>query len=142
MGKFTPELIEKAKTAKSVEELLAIAGENEVVLALDEAKTYFEQLNPKCGELDDDELDNVSGGGCNGSDTVGLAPAEPQLYAGQKVYLKEPGHTFGSCYCQNSVCASPMFTIVKQINDTDTYLLQCMGCDWTYHAVKDNIQAT
>lgn len=28
------------------------------------AKTYFAQLNPKCGELEDDELDNVVGGGC------------------------------------------------------------------------------
>lgn len=140
MGKFTPELIEKAKTAKSVEELLAIAGENEAVLALDEAKTYFEQLNPKCGELDDDELDNVSGGGCNGSDTEGPAPAKAQLYAGQKVYLKKPGHTFGSCYCQNPACASSVFWIEKQI-DAEKYLLQCNGCDWTYHAVKDNILA-
>lgn len=135
------EWIEKAKTAKSVEELLAIAGENEVVLALDEAKTYFEQLNPKCGELDDDELDNVSGGGCSSTDNEGLAPTEPQLYAGQKVYLKEPGHTFGSCYCQNPVCASSVFWIEKQI-DAEKYLLQCNGCDWTYHAVKDNIVAT
>ena len=25
---------------------------------------YFDQLHPKTGELDDDELDNVAGGGC------------------------------------------------------------------------------
>lgn len=141
MEKFTPKLIEKAKTAKSVEELLAIAEENEVSLALDEAKTYFAQLNPKCGELADDELDNVSGGGCSSTDNEGLAPAEPQLYAGQKVYLKDPGHTFGSCYCQNPACASSVFWIEKQI-DAEKYLLQCHGCDWTYHAVKDNIIAT
>ncbi len=30
----------------------------------EEAKTYFAQLNPKSGELDDDDLDNVAGGGC------------------------------------------------------------------------------
>ena len=138
MKKFTPELIEKAKTARSVEELLAIAEENEVVLTLDEAKTYFEQLNPKCGELDDDELDNVSGGGCSSTDNGGLAPAEPQFCAGQRVLLKEPGHTFGSCYCRNSVCASPCFRIVKQI-DTEKFLLQCDKCDWTYHALKENI---
>jgi hypothetical protein len=29
-----------------------------------EAKTYFSQLNPKSGELDDDDLDNVAGGAC------------------------------------------------------------------------------
>lgn len=73
MEKFTPKLIEKAKTAKSVEELLAIAEENEVLLALDDAKTYFAQLNPKCGELADDELDNVEGGGCGD-------PSEPPKF--------------------------------------------------------------
>lgn len=133
------EWIEKAKTAKSVEELLAIAEENEVVLALDEAKTYFEQLNPKCGELEDDELDNVSGGGCEGSEAVSASSDQMQLSAGQIVYLRNSGHTFGSCYCQNSVCASPVFRIAKQI-DAEKFLLECMGCDWTYHAVKDNIK--
>ena len=31
----------------------------------EEAKAYFEQLHPKTGELSDDELDNVAGGGCH-----------------------------------------------------------------------------
>ena len=60
---FTPELIEKAKQAKSAEELLALAKENNIELTEDEAKEYFEWLN-KQGELSDEELDNVSGGGC------------------------------------------------------------------------------
>ncbi|MDE5883551.1 MAG: Nif11-like leader peptide family RiPP precursor [Oscillospiraceae bacterium] len=60
---FTPELIKKARQAKSSEELLALAKENGIVLSEDEAKEYFEQFN-KTGELSDDELDNVSGGGC------------------------------------------------------------------------------
>ncbi len=55
-------LLEKAKNAKSVEELVAIAKENGVELTADEAKNYFAQLNQKNGELDDDELDNVAGG--------------------------------------------------------------------------------
>ena len=56
------EMIEKAKTAKSVEELLEIAKANGVEMTEDEAKTYFAQLNPKSGELDEDLLVNVSGG--------------------------------------------------------------------------------
>ena len=64
MINLTPEMIEKAKTAKTVEELLAIAKENGVEMTADEAKIYFEQLNPKSGELDDDDLDNVAGGAC------------------------------------------------------------------------------
>ena len=62
------EMIAKAKEAKSVEELLALAKENGVELTEEEAKAYFAKLNPKSGELSDDELSNVSGGGCHTSD--------------------------------------------------------------------------
>ena len=64
MNNLTPEMIEKAKAAKSAEELLEVAKENNVEMTEDEAKTYFAQLNPKSGELDDDELDAVAGGAC------------------------------------------------------------------------------
>ena len=64
MNNLTPEMIEKAKVAKTAEELLALAKENNVEMTEDEAKTYFAQLNPKSGELDDDDLDNVAGGAC------------------------------------------------------------------------------
>ena len=57
------ELIAKAKEAKSVEELLALAGENGVEMTEENAKALFERLQSS-GELADDELDNVSGGGC------------------------------------------------------------------------------
>lgn len=60
---LTPELIEKARQTKSVEELFALAKENGITISEEEAKDYFEQLH-KTGELSDDELDNVSGGGC------------------------------------------------------------------------------
>lgn len=56
------EMIAKAKEAKSVEELMALAKENGIELTEEDAKMYFEQLNAKKGELSDDELDNVSGG--------------------------------------------------------------------------------
>ena len=45
-NKFTPELIEKAKSAKTPEELMALAKENGVELTEESAKAYFEQLNP------------------------------------------------------------------------------------------------
>lgn len=64
MTNFTPEIIEKAKTARSTEELLTLAKENNVELTDEEAKVYFEQLHSASGELSDDELDNVAGGGC------------------------------------------------------------------------------
>ena len=64
MENFTPEMIEKAKTATNAEELLAMAKAGGMELTAEDAKTYFEMLNPKTGELSDDELDAVSGGGC------------------------------------------------------------------------------
>ncbi len=57
------ELLEKARQANSPEELLALAKENDYELDEEGAKAYFEQLK-KTGELSDDELDNVAGGGC------------------------------------------------------------------------------
>ena len=71
MHNISPNLIEKAKTAKSAEELLEIAKESGVEMTADEAATYFAQLTPKSGELDDNDLDGIAGGangGCNNSE--------------------------------------------------------------------------
>ena len=59
--KFSKELIEKAKTAKSAEELLAMAKAENIEMTAEEAAKYFAELH-KTGELSDEELDNVSGG--------------------------------------------------------------------------------
>ena len=69
MKNLTPELIKKAKAAKSAEELLALAKANNVELTEEEAKTYFAQLNAN-DSISDDELDAVAGGGgsCPGDD--------------------------------------------------------------------------
>jgi predicted ribosomally synthesized peptide with nif11-like leader len=66
MININAEMIKKAKTAKSADELLKIAKENGINLTFDEANTYFAQLNSTSDELSDDELVNVSGG-CNNS---------------------------------------------------------------------------
>ena len=60
---LTKEVIEKAKEAKTVEELVALAKENGVELTFEEAEECFAKLH-KSGELADEELDNVAGGGC------------------------------------------------------------------------------
>lgn len=66
--KTTAEIIEKANLAKDADELLAIAKENNIELTEEEAKAHLAQLTPQVGELSDDELDNVSGGGCHTAD--------------------------------------------------------------------------
>ncbi len=67
-NKLTNELIEKAKSAKTPEELMAFAKENGEELTEESAKAYFERLHPQTGEVNDDELDNVAGGGCHKGD--------------------------------------------------------------------------
>ena len=62
------ELIAKAKETNTVEELMTLAKENGIRLTEEEAKTYFAKLHPATGELSDDELDNVAGGGCYARD--------------------------------------------------------------------------
>lgn len=62
MQGFNTEMIEKAKKAKSAEELLELAKAGGVKMTADEAVTYFAQLNPNGSELDDDVLDAVTGG--------------------------------------------------------------------------------
>lgn len=59
---MTKEMIEKAKKAKSPDEILALAKENDWELTAQEANAYFEQLHAPKGELSDDELDDVAGG--------------------------------------------------------------------------------
>ena len=68
MTNYTPELIAKAKAAKSAEELFELAKANEMEITEEDAKLYFAQLNAN-GAVADDELDAVAGGGsCPGGD--------------------------------------------------------------------------
>ena len=58
---ISEEMIKKAKTAGTVEELLAMAKENGYEMTEEEAKTAFSRLN-STGEIADDELEAVAGG--------------------------------------------------------------------------------
>ena len=58
---FTSEQMNKARAAKSAEELLAMAKASGIEMTADEAAKHFAELH-KEGELSDDELDAVAGG--------------------------------------------------------------------------------
>ena len=58
---FTAEQMEKARRAKTAEELLSFARENGIDMTEEQATEYFAELH-KEGELTDDELDIVVGG--------------------------------------------------------------------------------
>ena len=76
---ISKELIEKAKTAKTAEELLEMAKEESIEMSAEQAAEYFVTIHAS-GELSDEELDNVSGG-CGSGD-------EPLFAVGQWVYVR------------------------------------------------------
>ena len=70
---FTEEMIAKAKTADSAEELMKIAAEEGVTLTVEEAEMYFSFLSGD-GELSDEALEAVAGG---------KGQPNPKYYVGQ-----------------------------------------------------------
>ena len=70
--KISKELLKKAKTAKTAEELLEMAKAENIEISAEEAAKAFAELN-KTGELSDEELDNVAGG-CAGPYQSGDTP--------------------------------------------------------------------
>ena len=83
---FSKELIEKAKTAKTPEELLAMAKAEKVELTEEEAVKAFAELN-KTGELSDEELDNVSGGCGRDYEPSGETP---KFHVGDRLAMVHP----------------------------------------------------
>ena len=65
---MTQEALAKARAAKSPEELLILAKENGEEMTEESANAYFELLHPQTGAVSDEELGNVSGGGCHTRD--------------------------------------------------------------------------
>ena len=85
--KFTDEMLEKAKTAKSAEELLAMAKAENIELTEKQAAKAFAEFN-KTGELSDEELDNVAGGGC-GRDYEDSGET-PKFHVGERLAMVHP----------------------------------------------------
>ena len=110
------ELLEKAKTAKSAEELLAMAKAEGFELPEGEAKTVFSKLN-KTGELSDEELNNVSGG-CGSGD-------EPLFTVGQWVYVRATNAAaliLENLGKQGSIF--PEFKYKIEVNDTGHFIVE------------------
>ena len=84
--KFTDEILEKAKTAKSAEELLAMAKIENIEISAEEAAKAFAELN-KTGELSDDELDNVAGGCGRDYEPSGETP---KFHVGDRLAMVHP----------------------------------------------------
>ena len=118
MNNLTQEMIEKAKIAKTAEELLEIAKENGVEMTPDEAATYFAQLNPTSGELNDDELDAVSGGG-DGCKKMSLLYKTVRVTSGQTCSKcgSNVGTVMSGNYSGVTVKCDNCNTIIASIDD-------------------------
>ena len=116
MKNLTPEMIEKAKAVKSAEELLALAKENNVEMTADEAATYFAQLNPKSGELDDDDLDSVAGGACATDPAFEAVSNLNCPECGRNDKWDMTGYSNGKCYWQCCACGKKAYTLDSEGN--------------------------
>ena len=126
---MTEELIQKAKTAKSAEELLEMAKAEGMELTPEQAAENFARLNPAQGELSDEELENVAGGGCGGEPEYTL----PTYSVGEIVAVK------GEYRCK--ACGCELGRIVRVFkgycNSSECrydYTLICTSCGNQFEA--------
>ena len=84
--KISKELLKKAKTAKTAEELLAMAKAENIELTEKQAAKAFAEFN-KTGELSDEELDNVSGGCGRDYEPSGETP---KFHVGDRLAMVHP----------------------------------------------------
>ena len=84
---FTNEMIKKAQKAASAEELIQIAMAEGISLSAEDAEKYFSFLH-ESKELNEDELEAVSGGELDGKGSKGPTP---KYNNGQKVYFYDKG---------------------------------------------------
>ena len=125
MTNFTPEMIQKAKSAKSVEALLEMSKQEGIPMTEEEAKAFFKQLNPPMGALDDDELDDVAGGGCG---EPYLDPAWPYGFKeGTKV--AQEGLTCSGCRRGRDLNKDHFYVVWGIIYDTTPeFTVSCSFC--------------
>ena len=130
---ISKELLEKAKQAKSPEELLAMAKAENIELNAEEAAQAFAKMN-KNGELSDEELDNVSGG-C-GKEEI----PEPKYKIGDMVISSRgfPCHTCG-------IYRDFQITEVHRSPDgKHTYSIACPECGekwWNSNVEEETIDS-
>ncbi len=125
------ELLEKAKKAESVESLISLAEENKIKLSREEAEKIFTRLNSN-GEMSDDDLDAVSGGGCSEYVFSG-----PKYVIGHYVNLKESYR----CYdCHNNCWIVKDINFVPWDNGKRSYTVICANCGYDREVNEEDIK--
>ena len=115
---ISKELSEKAKQAKTAEELLSMAKAEHIELNAEQAAKAFAELK-RSGELADEELDNVAGGGCGDPETLG----EPKFNVGDRVYYLVTKPTGPRAYPVQEKVFSTVTGVVKSADGGYVYSL-------------------
>ena len=115
---ISKELSEKAKQAKTAEELLSMAKAEHIELNAEQAAKAFAELK-RSGELADEELDNVAGGGCGDPET----PGEPKFNVGDRVYYLVTKPTGPRAYPVQEKVFSTVTGVVKSADGGYVYRL-------------------
>ena len=116
------EMISKGIKAQSVQELKEIAAEQDWDMTDEEATAYFDELQKyetkASGELSDDELDDVSGGGCHKDNRLVVS------------VLHRCSHF--ECDCGKT------YTLPYYVREKDKEGLACSACDRIYRCCRCN----
>ena len=127
---ISKELIEKAKTAKSAEELLAMAKAENIELTEEQAAKAFAELN-KTGELSDEELDNVSGGCGRDYEPSGETP---KFHVGDRLAMVHP--VIGRSVAVRVTYVSSVKSCMNGVN-VFTYSTECIANHDTFTNVAE-----
>ena len=129
--KLSKELLEKAQTAKSPEELIQMAKTENIDLSAEEAAKAFAKLNAS-GELSDEELDNVAGG---------CSPSDPPKYNIGDMVISSRGFPCHTC----GIYRDFQITEVHRSPDgKHTYSIACPECGekwWDSNVEEETIDS-
>ena len=128
---ISKELSEKAKTAKSAEELLQMAKAENIEMTAEEANKVYAELH-KTGELSDEELDNVAGG-CEGEEIT-----EPKYKEGDLVWISGGF----ACYTCGRYRAFKVTEVHRSPVGKHTYSVACPDCGekwWNANVEEDSV---
>ncbi len=104
---ISSELMEKARAAKSADEIAAMAREQGVEMSDDEAQAIYATFHEFEGEIADDELDNVAGGGCGGGTrTTPCGCGEQYYYCTAQWYHGDPNNRHLTEYYSCNKCGA------------------------------------
>lgn len=95
---ITPELMEEAGKVKSLEELMELSKNHQLELTKEDAEKFLASLEKTKneGEISDEELDNVAGGGACDESSYGK-PTCPDFYGSTTANLEKYKATCGGC---------------------------------------------